>query len=67
MREKELRYNWIKWLDRYFVELCLVFGNRNSVGLYDRGAKVLIWIALRESGFPFWLAIQVNPIRYQWR
>lgn len=45
-------------MDRYFVELCLVFGCVSSVGLYDRGARVIIWIALRETGFPFWCCIQ---------
>ena len=35
-----------------------VFGCVSSVGLFDRGARVIIWIALRESNFPFWLAIQ---------
>lgn len=36
----------------------IVFGCVSSVGLFDRGARVIIWIALRESGFPFWLTVQ---------
>ena len=35
-----------------------MFGCVTSVGLYDRGARVIIWIALREAGFPFWLCVQ---------
>lgn len=58
IREKDLRYNWVKWLDKYFCELCLVFGCVSSVGLYDRGAKVILYIALREAEFPIWCCIQ---------
>ena len=58
VKEDNLRYNWFRWLNKYFVELCLVFGCVSSVGLYDRGNRVLVWIALRESGFPVFLAIQ---------
>ena len=43
------------------------------MGLYDAGAKCIIWIALRESGMPSWLALQhlddlvgVGPAGYDW-
>ena len=58
VKENQLKYQWIKFLDRYFVELCLVFGNVSSVGLYDRGAKIIIQIALAKANFRSFLSIQ---------
>ena len=56
--ESNHRYNYFKWLDRLFVELCLVFGNINSVGIYDRGARCVKNCVLCETGFLSHMAIQ---------
>ena len=47
-----------KWLEKYFFELCLVFGGISSAGLYDRLAKVILWIALTIADFPHHLCVQ---------
>ena len=43
---------WFSWLGRYFAELCLIFGTSSSVGIYDRGAKVVLGLVLHISKFP---------------
>jgi len=42
---------WFCWLERFFVELNLVFGGRSSAGLFDRLAKVILDLALRLANF----------------
>lgn len=42
----------------FFVELCLTFGSVSSVGLFDRGARVMVWLAVLLSGFQWWLCVQ---------
>ena len=56
--EKKLRYQWFAWLGPFFCELCLIFGNISSVGLFDRLARVLVRIAVSLADFPPFLAIQ---------
>ena len=56
--EKQLRYQWFEWLGKFFCELCLIFGNVSSVGLFDRLARMLVRIAVSLAGFPAFLAIQ---------
>ena len=51
-RHQDLHLQWFKWMDRYFVELALIFGGVSSVGIYDRHAKLVLAIALAASGFP---------------
>ena len=51
-RHQDLHLQWFKWLDRYFVELALIFGSVSSVGIYDRHAKLVLDIVLAASGFP---------------
>ena len=46
---EDRRIQYFEWLGRYFVELCLVFGCSTSVGIYDRFAKVILFIALVGS------------------
>ena len=58
VKNEEVWMQGFKWLDRYFFELCLVFGGGSSAGLYDRLAKLVLWIALEHSKFPHHLCIQ---------
>ena len=46
------------WLGKIFFETSLVFGSSSSPGLYDRIAKVVLFIAKRQSQFPSHLVIQ---------
>ena len=47
-----------KWLEKTFFELCLVFGGVSSAGLFDRLAKLILWIALVHAHFPEHLVAQ---------
>ena len=46
------------WLGKIFFELALVFGCVASVGIYDRAAKVVLFLALQKAEVPPHLAIQ---------
>ena len=46
------------WLGKIFFELCLIFGAVSSAGLYDRVAKVVVFIAAALVDFPQHLKIQ---------
>ena len=52
VRPADRDLQWFQWLDKYFVELCLVFGAASSPGIYDRAAKVVLDIVLAASKFP---------------
>ena len=41
-----------RWMDKVFFELCLVFGASSSPGLYDRLAKLVLWIIVVKSSMP---------------
>lgn len=41
---------WFEWLDQCFKELCLIFGGKSSAGIYDRLAKVVLFIVIWRSG-----------------
>lgn len=43
VREEDLKLQVIKWGDRYFVEMKLIFGSRSSPGIFDELAKVFLW------------------------
>ena len=58
VRPSQLKYQYFKWLGRYFIELCLVFGNVSSVGIYDRMARLMWLIAASVVGYPHFLVIQ---------
>ena len=58
VKEDQLKFQWMEFLGRYFVELCLIFGSVSSVGLFDRGARVMVWLAVLLSGFQWWLVVQ---------
>ena len=46
------------WLGRIFFELALVFGAASSPGIYDRLAKVVLFIVMKQVNFPSHLVIQ---------
>ena len=41
---------WFSWLGMGFKELCLVFGCASSAGIFDRLAKIVLFIVLARSG-----------------
>ena len=41
---------WFEWGGRAFRELCLVFGCASSAGIFDRLAKIVLFIVIRRSG-----------------
>ena len=43
---------WFRWLDMGFKELCLIFGGASSAGIFDRVAKIVIFIATFRAMFP---------------
>ena len=46
------------WLGKVFFELSLVFGSVSSAGLFDRVAKIVVYIAAALAQFPQHLKIQ---------
>ena len=58
VRESEVWMQGFMWFGRVFYELCLVFGGKSSAGLYDRLAKLVLWIAMAISQFPEKLFVQ---------
>ena len=58
VRPGQLKYQYFKWLGRYFIELCLVFGNVSSVGIYDRLARLMWLIAASIVGYQHFLVVQ---------
>ena len=58
VRDQDLDLQWFSWLGKFFCELCLIFGSKSSVGLYDRLAKVVLFIVCRESGMPLHMVCQ---------
>jgi len=51
VRPADTVLQWFSWLDKFFVELNLVFGARSSAGLFDRIAKVVLDLAARLARF----------------
>ena len=52
VREQDLDLQWFKWLGRYFCELCLIFGCVSSAGIFDRIAKLVLFIVKQRAGMP---------------
>ena len=48
--QADSQLQWFQWGGRAFRELCLVFGCVSSAGLFDRLAKIVLFIVIRESG-----------------
>jgi hypothetical protein len=49
----------MKWLGKYYVDLCLPFGMKSSPGLWERYASLAHWIALTQFGVR-WLVHYVD-------
>ena len=58
VRDEDQDLQWFSWLGKYFCELCLIFGSKSSVGLYDRLAKLVLFIVCKESGMPMHMVCQ---------
>ena len=58
VRKKDVELQGFAWLGKIFFELALVFGCVASVGIYDRAAKVILYLALSRADVPPHLAIQ---------
>ena len=52
VRAEDLHLQWFKWLGMNFAELCLIFGCSSSAGIFDRIAKIVLFIVQRRSGLP---------------
>jgi len=52
VRDEDTKLQWFSWLGKDFYELRLVFGGASSCGIYDRLAKLVLEIALKNAGFP---------------
>ena len=50
VRPQDTHLQWFKWLGMNFVELALIFGCSSSAGIFDRVAKIVLFIAQRRSG-----------------
>ena len=49
---KDLRLQGFSWLNKYFVELSLVFGSVNSVEAFDNLGELVLNLACLSSKFP---------------
>ena len=58
VRKEDLCLQWFSWLGMAFCELCLIFGSKSSVGLYDRLAKLVLFIVCKESAMPQYMVCQ---------
>ena len=52
VQQEDLKLQFVRFLDKYFCELALVFGSVSSPGIYDDLAKVVLGLALLMSGYP---------------
>ena len=58
VRPEDVPLQFIKWGDKYFCDLKLMFGSRSSAGLYDRLNGLLLLITVKLTGFPSNLALR---------
>ena len=49
---QDTKLQWFRWLNMAFKELCLIFGGASSAGIFDRLAKIVIFIATFRASFP---------------
>lgn len=47
---EDTNLQWFEWLDMCFKELCLIFGGKSSAGIFDRLAKIVLFIVKHRSG-----------------
>ena len=50
LEDTDLQY--FTWLGKAFKELCLIFGGKSSAGIFDRLAKVVLFVVRVKSGMP---------------
>ena len=50
VRKQDIDLQWFTWCGRAFKELCLIFGAVSSAGIYDRLAKIVLFIVIKRSG-----------------
>ena len=50
VRPVDTDLQWFSWLGKCFKELCLIFGGASSAGIFDRLAKIVLFIVIKESG-----------------
>ena len=48
---EDTNLQWFQWGGMAFKELCLIFGAASSAGIFDRLAKVVLFIVIQRSGF----------------
>lgn len=58
VRQEDVQLQFFHWLGKLFAELSLVFGGVSSAGIYDRLAKIVLYIAIQLSGLPPHLVCQ---------
>ena len=58
VREEDLPLQWFSWLGMNFMELCLIFGCVSSAGIFDRLAKVVLFIVMFRANMPLNLVCQ---------
>lgn len=46
VKHSDVRLQFFRWMGKLFAELCLIFGGISSVGLYDRLARLVLFIVL---------------------
>ena len=56
--KEDVELQGFAWLGKVFFELALVFGCVASVGIYDRAAKVVLYLAQARAEVPAYLGIQ---------
>jgi hypothetical protein len=58
VRSDEVWQQAFRWLGKVFYELCLIFGAISSPGIFDRLAKLVLYIALVQADMPARCVIQ---------
>ena len=56
--KRQRKFQWFRFLNRFFIEVCLTFGHVNSPGLYERTAALPVKFTVRTIDFLDFLAIQ---------
>ena len=49
VRQEDLHLQYVKWGDRYFMELKLMFGTKSSPGIYDRFAGLFLLLCVMKT------------------
>ena len=51
VRSEDTELQWFQWGGQAFKELCLIFGCVSSAGIFDRLAKIVLFIVVQKSRF----------------